>query len=113
MHNQGISKSIAVQRLTMTRNGAKPEDVARLCAQAKLTDCAASAGMGLGWEVLNLNGETIIHHSGSDPGVHTVAIFVPVKNIGAIVFTNGENGAKVIRQVMGVLYPNPLLMQIL
>jgi hypothetical protein len=112
-HNQKITKSVAAQRLIPTRNGAKPEDVARICAQANLTNCTASAGMGLGWEVLNLNGEIIIQHSGSDLGVRTVALFVPAKNIGAIVFTNGENGNKVIPQVIASVYPNPLLIQVL
>ena len=109
MHNQGISKSVASQRLTLTRDGVKPEDVARICAPANLTKCTISAGMGLGWEVLNFDGEIIIRHTGSDPGVRTIALFVPARNLGAIVFTNAENGNKVIRQVMAFLYPNPIL----
>jgi hypothetical protein len=113
MHNRNVAKPVAAQRLIPARNTAKPEDIARICAQANLTGCAASAGMGLGWEVLSLNGEAIVRHGGSDHGVRTVALFVPSKNIGVVIFTNGHEGGKAIRQVMGLLYPNQLLIQIL
>ena len=52
---------------------------------------------------------TILDHAGSDPGVHTVAFFVPEKKIGVVVFTNGENGPKVIQEVVRVLYPDEVL----
>lgn len=113
MRNEKLSNTIAAQRLTMTRNSAKPEDVAKVCAMAKLTDCTATAGMGLGWEVLNLNGETIIRHGGSDPGFRSVAFFVPAKNKGVVIFTNGDNGTKLLREVVQILHPNPLLVIIL
>jgi hypothetical protein len=32
---------------------------------------------------------------------------------GRVVLTNGHNGGKVIREVVGLLYPNPMLIQIL
>lgn len=113
MHNRHVTESVAAQRHRPTRNTAKPEEVTRICTEAALTDCTGSAGMGLGWEVLNLNGETIIRHGGADPGVRTVALFVPAKSIGAVVFTNGQEGKKVIRKVVGLLYPNPMLTPIL
>jgi CubicO group peptidase (beta-lactamase class C family) len=64
--------------------------------------------MGLGWEVETVNGEKILNHDGSDWGVRTLAMFVPSKRIGVVVFTNGENGTEVIRKVVEVLYPNKL-----
>ena len=64
--------------------------------------------MGLGWEVDSLNGEKILNHDGSDWGVRTLAMFVPSKGIGVVVFTNLENAKEVIRKVVEVLYPNTL-----
>jgi CubicO group peptidase (beta-lactamase class C family) len=113
MRDEKVTKPIVRQRLISTRNLPKPEQVAELCAKANLTACTASAGNGLGWEIVNLNGETIIRHGGADPGVRTVALFIPAKRKGVVVFTNGQEGRKVIREVVGLLHPNPLLMQIL
>lgn len=112
MRSQKVSKAVAEQRLVMTRSIAKPEDIAKVCAEAKLTSCEIQAGMGLGWQVLKLNGETIIQHGGADPGFRATAFFVPAKQSGVVVFTNGQEGRKVIREVTGVLHPNPILMQV-
>jgi hypothetical protein len=35
-------------------------------------------------------------------------MFVPSQGIGVVVFTNGENGMRVIRKVVEALYPNKL-----
>jgi len=67
-----------------------------------------SAGLALGWEILALDGRTIVDHGGSDWGVRTLAFFDPQRRTGAVVFTNGDNGSAVIREVVAVLYPYPL-----
>lgn len=113
MRNERIAKTLVDQRLTLTRNAVKPEEVTEVCTAAKLTGCTVSAGMGLGWEVLNFNGTTLIRHGGSDRGVRAIALFVPAEKTGVVVFTAGDNGGKVIREVFGILYPNPILLQIL
>ena len=109
MHDEGLTKEIAAQRATMTRDLVKPEDLAKVCkAAGGVEPCTITAGMGLGWEVETVNGVKILNHSGSDWGVHTFAMFVPSQGIGVIVFTNGENGSEVIRKVVQALYPNQL-----
>jgi CubicO group peptidase (beta-lactamase class C family) len=109
MHDEGLTKEIAVQRATMTRDLVKPEDLAKVCkAAGEVEPCTITAGMGLGWQVETVNGVKILNHSGSDWGVHTFAMFVPSRGIGVIVFTNGENGDEVIRKVVEALYPNKL-----
>ena len=111
MQNDGLTKEIAAERMVSTRNQATPEEVKKLCAETKQdpAHCAVSAGMGLGWQVVKHNDVTILDHTGSDPGVHTVAFFVPEKKMGVVVFTNGENGEKVIQEVVKVLYPDEVL----
>ena len=109
MHNEGLSPAIAAQRLVMTRDWTTVEDRKQICAyETSGTDCHISAGMGLGWQVIVHNGVTIVDHSGSDSGAHTQAFFIPSKQIGAVVFTNGENGPKVIQEIVRVLFPDPV-----
>jgi CubicO group peptidase (beta-lactamase class C family) len=52
--------------------------------------------MGLGWEILKglPNDEYVLVHSGSDQGVRTLAIMLPVTKEGLIIMTNGDNGMK-------------------
>jgi CubicO group peptidase (beta-lactamase class C family) len=109
MHDEGLTKEIAVQRATMTRELVKPEELDKMCKIAGETEhCTISAGMGLGWEVKIVNGVKILEHNGGDWGVRTFAMFVPSQGIGVIVFTNGDNGTDVIRKVAEALYPNQL-----
>ena len=109
MHDDGLTREIATQRATMTRDLVKPEDLAKVCKKAgEVEPCTIAAGMGLGWEVETVNGVKILNHDGSDWGVRTFAMFVPSQGVGVIVFTNGENGTEVIRKVVEALYPNQL-----
>ena len=109
MHNEGLSPAIAAQRLVMTRDWVSEDERKDLCKlEAPNTPCHFSAGMGLGWQVFDHNGVTIVDHSGSDIGFHTLAFFVPGKQVGAVIFTNGDNGPKVINEIVRLLYPDPL-----
>jgi hypothetical protein len=63
-----------------------------------------------GWEILVLNGQTIIDHSGDDWGVHSFVFYLPSQQRGMVVFTNGDNGGSVIREVVSVAYRNPLFL---
>ena len=115
MHGNGLSADLASERLRLTRNLATREDLDKLCAKANVSaaHCNGSASLALGWQVLQLDGRTIVDHSGNDPGVRTLAFFDPQRQVGAVVFTNGEKGDEVIRKVVGVLYPAPLFLQTL
>jgi len=109
MHDEGLTRQIAVERAIMTRDQVKPEDLQKACNEAgKPEPCTVSAGMGLGWEVETVNGVKILDHDGSDWGVKTFAMFVPSQGIGVVVFTNGENGKQVIRKIVEILFPNRL-----
>jgi hypothetical protein len=67
--------------------------------------------MGLGWQIIVHDGVTIVDHSGSDTGANAHAFFVPAKHFGAVIFTNGENGPKVIGEIVRVLYPDPVYVE--
>ena len=56
--------------------------------------------MGLGWEMfLNVGAkkEYILTHGGSDQGVQTLIILLPLSQQGLIIFTNGDNGYKLYK----------------
>ena len=109
MHDEGLTREIAAERATLTRDRMKPEDLKNVCRTVgDPGHCLVTAGMGLGWEVETVNGEKILDHDGSDWGVKTFVMFVPARGIGVVVFTNGENGEAVIKKVVEVLYPNKL-----
>lgn len=57
---------------------------------------------GLGWEIYTglPGGEYILLHTGSDPGVRTLVALLPNSQAGLIVFTNGDNGMKLIIKVV-------------
>lgn len=109
MHNEGLSPAIAAQRLVMTRDWTTEDARKQVCAyETPGTACHIAAGMGLGWQIIVHNGITIVDHSGSDSGAHAQVFFIPSKHIGAVIFTNGENGYKVIGEIVRVLYPDPV-----
>lgn len=58
--------------------------------------------MGLGWEVITPleNGEYLLMHTGSDDGVKTLVLLLPLSGRGMILFTNGNNGFDVIKQTI-------------
>ena len=56
----------------------------------------------LGWMVMPdlSNGEYLLIHTGSDPGVNTVIVLLPKSQRGLIVFTNGDNGTQVWTRIL-------------
>ena len=74
MGNEQVTPEIARERLSMARNNVTLEMQAEVCRNTPDSEhCSALAGFGLGWQILRINGEVILDHSGSDqlPGVNT------------------------------------------
>jgi CubicO group peptidase (beta-lactamase class C family) len=112
MHNEALTHDLAQQRSTMTRDRVKPEEREKICSKsANINACKVTAGMGLGWQVDHFDDVTLLEHSGSDSGVHTLAFFEPKTQTGVVIFTNGDNGPKTIAKVAALLYPNPMYLQ--
>jgi len=61
---------------------------------------------GLGWEIFSgfPGGESLLLHSGRDPGVSTLAAFSPQSRNGFVIFMNGDNATAVLEQLMAQLY---------
>ena len=58
--------------------------------------------MGLGWEVMTPleNGEYLLMHTGADDGVKALIILLPQSKRGIILFTNGNNGFDLVKNVI-------------
>ncbi len=59
--------------------------------------------MGLSWEIfLNVGPkkEYALTHSGGDNGVRTLVILLPISKQGLVIFTNGDNGAKLYEKII-------------
>lgn len=77
-----------------------------LCASGRIEKsiCPTILGFGLGWTIFGSEAEPIIMHGGGDAGEHTLAFYSPTKKQGAVIFTNGANGQKVIRDTVKELF---------
>jgi CubicO group peptidase (beta-lactamase class C family) len=62
----------------------------------------SAAKFGLGWEVYNglANDEFALIHGGSDPGVRTIIILLPKSKRGLVIFTNSDNGMRLILKIV-------------
>jgi len=70
MNNEHVTPEIARQRLIMARNDATQEKAAAVCNDTPdPAHCSASAGFGFSWEIVQINDDLILDHSGGDPGV--------------------------------------------
>lgn len=110
MHNEGISKELAAQRLRINHNLVTPAAESALCEAAKNPKrCTVASDFGLGWRIIKINGETILSHTGADSDVKTCAFFIPRLGIGAVILTDGSDvGHQIIDKILQTLYPNPI-----
>jgi CubicO group peptidase (beta-lactamase class C family) len=115
MNNEHVTPEIARDRLSMVRNNVTPKQQAEVCKDTPDSEhCSASAGFSLGWQIVDINGETILDHSGSDPDVKTLALFLPSRKTGIVVFTSGPDiDNRLIQKVVSLLYANPVYLNTL
>lgn len=81
----------------------------QICGEGRLSAdvCPKSLGFVGGWNVYRTADNLIVMHGGGDVGERTLGFFDPVSKTGAVIFTNGAKGQKVIRDVVKILYPDP------
>ncbi len=101
MNNDGISSDIANRRLRTSENM-----FAEGCPWGP-DACPKSGGFAMGWAVFTYENETVVMQGGGDWGERTIGFFVPERNLGVVIFTNGANGSAVIKEATELLYANP------
>ncbi|MEP3227568.1 MAG: serine hydrolase domain-containing protein [Parasphingorhabdus sp.] len=99
MKNEGLSKYLADQRFKLSDN-----IFAKGCPWGP-DSCPLKGGFAMGWAVFEYQGETVIMQGGGDWGERTLGFFVPEREIGIAVFTNGANGSAIIKKVVEILHP--------
>ena len=103
MQREGLDAATAQARRRIAEN-----QVAQACPPERIAPelCPDRVGFGLGWQLFDNGEETVLMHTGGDWGERALALFVPDRQLGAIVFTSGSNGLKVIRDAVALLYAN-------
>lgn len=71
--------------------------------------CPAHSGYGLGWMIYDSGENRIFLHNGKDWGERTIALFIPARKLGVVVFTSGANGRQVIADTLKLLVPDEKL----
>ncbi|WP_109353967.1 serine hydrolase [Sphingorhabdus sp. EL138] len=104
LDKSGLESGLSVSRFNVRDNQADG-----LCASGRIEKevCPTILGFGLGWTIFGDEAGPIVMHGGGDVGEHTLAFYSPTKRQGAVIFTNGANGRKVIRDAVKELFPNP------
>lgn len=102
MRDQDLTPSLAADRRHV-----QVSQRTEMCAGAKAATCPTNAGFGLGWQVLEFNGETVMMHTGRDEGVATFAWYSPTTRKGAVFLTNSDNGFQLVLPVFETLGASP------
>ena len=69
------------------------------------TSVRENISIGLGWFIFNdlSNGEFALYNAGGDLGSHTVIILLPISQRGIIIFTNGDKGYLLYKELIPIL----------
>ncbi|MBB6250319.1 serine hydrolase domain-containing protein [Nitrospirillum iridis] len=105
LKDQDLTAAVAADRRHI-----QVSQMAEMCAGAKAASCPVNAGFGLGWQVLEFNGETVMMHTGRDEGVSTFAWYSPTTRQGAVFLTNSDNGFQLVLPVFETLGASPAFM---
>ena len=69
------------------------------------TSVRDNISIGLSWFIFNdlTNGEYALYNAGGDPGTHTVMILLPKSQRGIVIFTNGDKGYLLYKELIPML----------
>ncbi|HZV39039.1 MAG TPA: serine hydrolase domain-containing protein [Pseudoxanthomonas sp.] len=111
MHDTALSSTLQAQRIATGKNQAR-----EMCDEGEGLSrelCPPRIAMGLGWFVFGYPEQTVVHHTGTNDGERSLALFVPETGLGLVILTNGANGRKLIKDVSAAAYDNPAFNRIL
>ena len=93
--DEGVTAKIAEERDRIQVSQKK-----EICSKLPETLCPEDVGTGLCWLVLKTKNTVVLLHTGHDPGLHTFAYLSLADKSGAVILTNGENGKKIVPQLL-------------
>lgn len=91
INDKGLTPQIAAERSAI-----QTDRKAEICKGKLEAVCPKTIGFGLGWEVFNFPGTTILMHTGRDPGLWTMAFIDRATRSGAVYLTNSEKGHEAV-----------------
>jgi CubicO group peptidase (beta-lactamase class C family) len=91
--NQGVHNNVTVIPLSVHRNASQSYSISM---SASTNPELSIGGYGMGWFRNSYLGHDFVYHTGSIPGLFTLASFFPNDDIGVVVFSNGDTALPVI-----------------
>jgi len=95
MREDGLSPAIAKEQRRIQASRKADE-----CPPEKAKPCPDDLGFGLGWEIFKFADATYLMHTGKDDGVFTLGYINATKHDATVIFTNGDNGAKLVLPIL-------------
>jgi CubicO group peptidase (beta-lactamase class C family) len=95
MRGKGLTTALAKERSRIQVSRKAQE-----CPPGKVQRCPDDVGFGLGWEVFKFGDATYLMHTGKDDGVFTLGYINLSEQTATIIFTNSDNGAKVVLPIL-------------
>lgn len=102
LDDRGLSPDIARER-----DSIEVSMMEVVCQGVKAASCPPAVGFGLGWQMLAFKDGTLMMHTGKDDGVFTFAYLNRATRDGTVIFTNSDNGYKIILPILERLDANP------
>jgi hypothetical protein len=91
--NMGVHNNVTVIPLSVHRNASQSYSISM---SASTNPELSIGGYGMGWFRNSYLGHDFVYHTGSIPGLFTLASFFPNDDIGVVVFSNGDTALPVI-----------------
>ncbi len=107
--DSGVSEKMSEERRSISM-----DEVPRWCGpdRTPVDVCPERMGFGVGWYIYEYGDHRLFAHNGSNRGEKTLGLFVPDRQMGFVVFSNGENGKSVISKIARTLYDNERFMEL-
>ena len=102
LENRALTKAVAAER-----DRSQVSMMSIVCTGTKAASCPRDVGFGLGWQLLSFDGRIVMMHTGKDEGVFTLAYLDRSSRDGTVIFTNSENGYKIVIPLLERLGAKP------
>jgi CubicO group peptidase (beta-lactamase class C family) len=106
--DKGLNNDIAKQRST------SQVSLMEIACKGKHADtCPPLVGFGLGWQLMEFPGETVLMHTGKDEGTFSFVYLNRTTKDGVVIFTNSDVGYKIVLPVLEQSGASPAFLRFL
>lgn len=108
LSDKGLTPDLARQR---SKSQVSLMEIA--CSGKRAASCPPHVGFGLGWQLMDFPGTTILMHTGKDEGTFSFAYLNRKTKDGVVIFTNSDVGYKIILPILDRTNTNPAFLKFL